>query len=172
MADIHVYPSGKLLFLDKIYQCALGQNGIIPADEKEEGDRKTPAGSYPVRYVLYRDDRIQAPEILNIPCASLAKEDGWCDDCTHPSYNQQITRPFFASHEKLYRDDSLYDIIVVIGHNDDPIEVGKGSAVFFHIAREDYRPTYGCVAVSCPDMLEILTNCDDTTQMIIHSEEM
>lgn len=73
--------------------------------------------------------------------------------------------PFSASHEILWREDHLYDVIVVLGINDDPPIPGKGSAIFFHIAHEDYRPTEGCVAVSKNDMLRILMKCDTSTQI-------
>lgn len=171
MTDLHVYPSGKLCVLGKEYRCAFGENGFIDANQKQEGDKKSPVGIYPLRYILYRADRLEAPLCLDLPIAEISPQDGWCDAPESPYYNQPITRPFEASHEELFREDHIYDVIVVIGHNDDPIKKGKGSAVFFHIARESYQPTAGCIAVSQQDMYEILAECTETSRLIIHGSD-
>ena len=139
------------------YRCALGRSGIV--GDKVEGDGGTPSGIYPMRYVLYRPDRLSAPPATGLPVEVLTPDRGWCDDPAHPDYNRPVTLPFAASHEKLWRDDGLYDVIVVLGHNDDPPVPGKGSAIFMHVARPDYGPTEGCVALALPDLLELLADC-------------
>lgn len=150
---IRVSDGNTLTFQGNTYQCAIGKGGFKV--DKVEGDGATPIGCYPLRRVLYRADRLDTPEtILN--AQAIQPDDGWCDDPASPHYNQPVKLPFAASHEELCRTDHIYDIIVVLGHNDDPPVAGQGSAVFFHLAREHYQPTEGCVAVSLPDMLDIL----------------
>lgn len=147
------------------YRCALGRSGIV--DEKVEGDGGTPSGTYPIRHVLYRPDRLVAPPATGLPVQALTPDRGWCDDPAHPDYNRPVTLPFAASHEKLWRDDGLYDVIVVLGQNDDPPLPGKGSAIFMHVARPDYGPTEGCVALALPDLLEVLAACAPDTSIRI-----
>jgi L,D-peptidoglycan transpeptidase YkuD (ErfK/YbiS/YcfS/YnhG family) len=98
---------------------------------------------------------------LQPPATGLRKQaidpdDGWCDDPKSPSYNRPVKLPCAVSHERLWREDGIYDLVLVIGHNDDPIRPGDGSAVFIHVAHGDYRPTAGCVALAREDLLEVL----------------
>lgn len=137
------------------FRCALGVNGIIDADQKTEGDGKTPAGRWQLRYVMYRADRRPCPR-TKLPVTTISFSDGWCDDPGHPDYNCPVRLPFEASHEKLFRDDHLYNIIVVLGHNDDPPVPGKGSAIFMHIAKPGYSGTEGCVALAEKDLETLL----------------
>jgi L,D-peptidoglycan transpeptidase YkuD (ErfK/YbiS/YcfS/YnhG family) len=108
-----------------------------------------------MRRLLYRADRLNAPETA-LDCAVIAPEDGWCDDPGDAAYNRPVRLPYPASHEKMTRDDHLYDVVVVLGHNDDPVVPGAGSAIFLHVARDDYGPTEGCVALALPDLLALL----------------
>ncbi|HXF90845.1 MAG TPA: L,D-transpeptidase family protein, partial [Candidatus Nitrosotenuis sp.] len=133
---------------------------------KVEGDGATPQGQFPLREVYFRADHLTKPETL-LPTTPLSPDMGWCDDPDHPLYNQRITRPFSARHEELWRQDHIYDVIVVIGYNDRPAIPYKGSAIFLHLARFNYEPTAGCVAVSLPDMLEILKTVTLETQITI-----
>ncbi len=142
---------------DKV-RCALGRAGINYVNAKREGDGSTPCGRFPLRRVLYRADRIQRP-MTGLPVQALTPADGWSDDPADPLYNRPVTLPHPYSHEALWRDDGLYDIIVVIGHNDDPVVLGHGSAVFIHVATPDYAPTEGCVALAAADLLELIENC-------------
>lgn len=123
--------------------------------DKTEGDGGTPAGVFAMRRVLYRPDRLDAPA-TGLPVEATAPDQGWCDDPAHPDYNRPVSLPFAASHEKLWRDDGVYDVIVILGHNDDPPVPGKGSAIFMHVARPDYGPTEGCVALALEDLLDVL----------------
>lgn len=126
--------------------------------EKTEGDGGTPVGMFPLRRVLYRPDRLDAPA-TGLPVEAIKPDQGWCDDPAHPDYNRPVSLPFAASHEKLWRDDGVYDVIVILGHNDDPPVPGKGSAIFMHVARPDYGPTEGCVALALEDLLDVLAKC-------------
>lgn len=158
----------KLTFSGKTYKCAIGKNGF--SADKKEGDGRTPLGIFPLRECWYRADKIEKPQ-TNLPVKIIHENDGWCDDAESPDYNRNIKLPYNLSHEKLWRDDditnphvgfvstkkySIYDLIIPIGYNDSPAVVGKGSAIFIHIARENYEPTEGCVALKLPDLLEIL----------------
>jgi L,D-peptidoglycan transpeptidase YkuD (ErfK/YbiS/YcfS/YnhG family) len=134
-------------------QAAIGARGILR--HKQEGDSATPAGTLPLRRVLYRADRLATP-LCTAPTEPIARTDGWCDDPNHQSYNQMIRLPHTAHHETLWRDDPLYDIIGVLGWNDDPAIRGHGSAIFLHVATRDYTPTAGCIALAKPDLIAVL----------------
>jgi len=135
--------------------CALGKNGVIDAPEGAEGDGKTPLGTYPFRRVFYRPDKEEAPLTL-LPTEPLSPELGWCDDPESPHYNKLVRLPFGPSHEKLWRDDELYDLVLVLGHNDDPVVPGLGSAIFMHVAKEGFKPTLGCVALEAATLRRFL----------------
>lgn len=136
-------------------RCALGRGGVTPAAVKVEGDGASPIGIWPIRQVFWRADRLPRPETA-LPVEALIPEAGWCDDPASPFYNLPVLLPFPMSHEKLWRDDSVYDLIVVLGYNDAPPIPGKGSAIFLHLARPDYSPTEGCVACAKDDLLALL----------------
>ena len=150
---IEVSMPGTVRVGSHAYRCALGPAGIV--DAKTEGDHATPAGEFVLRQGMYRTDRIARP-VTDLPIRPIHKTDGWCDDPNHADYNRLITLPHEGSHEVLWRDDHVYDIVVEIGHNDDPPVPGHGSAVFVHVAREDYAPTEGCVALHMKDLLQVL----------------
>jgi len=158
--DIIVTPAndnparGTLTIGGKTFSCALGKKGI--ALSKTEGDQKTPTGNFPLRTVYYRYDKLSRPIYSKIPMMALLKEDGWCDDPEDRAYNQSVMLPYHASAERLWRDDGLYDVVVILGHNDDPVEKGKGSAIFLHVASETDKATEGCIALKKQDLLEIL----------------
>lgn len=151
------YSDGRLGLNLHSVRAALGKEGVVPAADKREGDGKSPVGEWPMRYVFYRPDRIAAPETA-LPVVALSPDDGWCDDPNSQDYNRHVKLPFEAGHEKLWRDDHVYDLIVVLGHNDDPPVPGMGSAIFMHLAREDYSGTEGCVALARDDLLELLND--------------
>lgn len=142
--------------------CTIGRGGVIPAPEKREGDGASPLGKWRLKRVFYRADRIERPTTA-LPVIPLKESDGWCDAEEHPLYNRPVTLPFSESHEKLWREDHAYDVIVELAHNDDPVIAGLGSAIFFHLAHNDGRPTEGCVAVSLEDMLRVLSQASNET---------
>lgn len=149
---------------DKRWRCAIGRSGMRPANEKVEGDGASPIGRWPIREVFYRADRIGKP-VSPFPCRTIDRLDGWCDDPVHPDYNRQVKLPFAASHEEMWMEDDVYDIVVVLGHNDDPPVAGAGSAVFLHIARPNYSPTAGCAALSREDLLSFLAAAEPSTHL-------
>lgn len=135
--------------------CSIGRGGLRPAGEKREGDGATPVGAWPLRRLLFRPDRLGRPATL-LPTAAIAPDDGWCDEPGDPLYNRPVKLPFAASHERLWRDDGLYDLVVVLGHNDDPPVPGLGSAIFLHCASPGLAPTAGCVALARTGLLDLL----------------
>ena len=146
--------AGGLLVMDGLRsRAAIGRGGVRV--DKREGDGATPAGLLPLRRVLYRADRVARPRAA-VPVMPLAPQDGWCDDPADPAYNQPITLPHPARHEALWRGDALYDVIGVLGWNDDPPVRDRGSAIFLHVASADWTPTEGCVALPMPQVLAVL----------------
>lgn len=148
----------------RMVKCALGYGGL--SANKREGDGATPVGRFALRRVLYRADRVTLPP-LALPVATIDPSDGWCDDPASPDYNRPIKLPSTARHEQMWRKDVLYNIVVVIGHNDDPPVPGAGSAIFLHVARDDYRPTEGCVAIAQSDLMALLADCRADTMIAI-----
>ena len=164
--DLIVKPDGWLHHHAR-HRCALGRTGI--AAEKREGDGTTPVGHFALRRLYYRADRM-APPKTGLPVSVIGKGDGWCDDPACASYNSLVRLPHDGSHEHLWRNDGLYDIVVQIGHNDDPAVPGLGSGIFLHVADKDYAPTEGCVALSLDDLRSVIAECDTGTGLHIISE--
>jgi L,D-peptidoglycan transpeptidase YkuD (ErfK/YbiS/YcfS/YnhG family) len=135
-------------------RCAIGRGGI--GQKQREGDGVTPAGVWPIRSVFYRPDRPLAALTTALPLRPIARVDAWCDAPADPNYNRLVTLPYDASHENMWRQDRLYDIVVVLGFNDMPVIAGKGSAIFLHIAREGYAPTEGCIGLALPDLVDLV----------------
>lgn len=133
--------------------CAIGRGGV-PA-HKVEGDGGTPAGTLTLRRVLYRADRISVPA-TRLPRVPIGPDDGWCDDVHDSSYNRPVRLPHVGRHERLWRDDGLYDLLAVLGWNDAPVVPGRGSAIFLHVATADLAPTEGCVALLLPVLRQLL----------------
>jgi L,D-peptidoglycan transpeptidase YkuD (ErfK/YbiS/YcfS/YnhG family) len=148
-----VHPNGRLIWRGQTSRCALGKGGVRV--DKQEGDGATPSGLLPLRRVFYRADRV-APPRCQLPIEPIAPTDGWCDDPGHRDYNRLVHLPHDARHEELWRQDAIYDVVAVLGWNDQPVVKGRGSAIFLHVARSDYPPTEGCVALALPDVLRLL----------------
>ncbi|HEX2801084.1 MAG TPA: L,D-transpeptidase family protein [Phenylobacterium sp.] len=136
-------------------RCALGRGGVTPADAKREGDGASPAGAWPIRRLLYRPDKGPMPRTA-LPVGAISPDDGWCDAPGDADYNRPVKLPHGAGAERMWRDDDVYDLVVVLGHNDDPPVSPMGSAIFLHLARADYAPTEGCVAIGRADMEALL----------------
>ncbi|MFG1261108.1 MULTISPECIES: L,D-transpeptidase family protein [Xanthobacter] len=136
---------------------ALGRSGI--GADKREGDGRTPAGRWRILALLYRPDHGPRP-VSRLPTRPLRPADGWCDDRADRRYNCPVTLPLGGarkvSHEKMWRDDALYDLVLVIDHNQRPRIAGRGSAVFVHLARPGFKATEGCVALRRADMTRLL----------------
>ena len=135
------------------FPCALGRTGRRAG--KREGDGATPNGRFALRHVFYRSDRLLRPR-TRLPVAALHASDGWCDDPRDRNYNRPVRHPYPASAERLWRDDHLYDLIVVLGHNDRPRVKGRGSAIFMHVAGPGYKPTAGCIALTRPHLSRLI----------------
>ncbi len=163
MAEI-IVTGNKFHFQEKTYRCATGKGGFSSA--KKEGDGATPIGLFSLRECWYRADRIKRPK-TKLPLCIIAEDDGWCDDPQSTEYNLPVKLPYPASHEKLWRESHVYDLVIPIGYNDVPIVSGKGSAIFMHLAHDDYRPTEGCVALLQKDLLEILPRLSVDTRIEI-----
>lgn len=163
--DIQVYSCGLLICENRVYHSALGKTGLT--DQKREGDGATPIGRFPLRTLFVRRNRVANVE-TDLPSISIQENDGWSDDPDDPEYNRHVTLPHRYRHEKLFREDHLYDLVVTLGYNDDPPVPGHGSAIFLHVAQDNYAPTEGCVAVSRPDLLEILRRIGPGDAIIIN----
>jgi L,D-peptidoglycan transpeptidase YkuD (ErfK/YbiS/YcfS/YnhG family) len=151
------WPGGRV-------RAAVGRGGL--SYTKREGDGSTPVGTFPLRCLLYRPDRLAMPR-TGLVVSPIHPSDGWSDDPRDLLYNQAVPLPHPYSHERLWRDDGVYDLIVPLGYNDDPPVPGLGSAIFLHCARPDFSPTEGCVAVALPDLLALLAECGPETLMEI-----
>jgi len=130
-----------------------GRAGV--SDHKMEGDGATPAGTLTLLRVLYRADRVRPPRCA-VAVEPISPADGWCDDPADAAYNKPVRLPFAARNEKLWRDDGIYDVCGVLGWNMAPIVPQRGSAIFLHVARADFAPTDGCVALALPDLVAVL----------------
>ena len=146
---------------------AAGRAGI--RTEKREGDGATPAGTYPLVSVFYRPDRL-LPPASRLPVRPLAQNDGWVDDPNDANYNRLVSLPYPASAEQLWREDELYDALVIIGYNINPVVPGAGSAIFLHIATPDFAPTAGCIAVSKNVLLMLLPLLGPKSKITIRAD--
>jgi len=149
-------------------RCALGRSGIVR--DKREGDGSTPVGRWKLRRLVYRPDR-EAEPLTGLPVAAIEADDGWCDDPADPNYNRPVKRPYPTGHETMWRTDGLYDIVVILGHNDDPPVPGAGSAIFLHCARPDYGPTEGCVALAHADLRRLIAQCGPNTYLAVEDNQ-
>ena len=165
--DIRVYCQGQITVADwgaGPRRCAVGRAGI--AEKTREGDGVTPAGIWPLRNVLYRADRIPRPQTI-LPTAAIQPDSAWCDVPDDPNYNRLVRLPYAILDERLWREDSLYDLIVVVGFNDAPVLPGKGSAIFLHLARPDYGETQGCVALGLDDLTQALAQLATEDRLVV-----
>ena len=149
-------------------KCALGKRGI--GYKKREGDLITPKGQYRIKYLLYRRDRIKKIK-TKLTRLSINKNMGWCNDSKSKNYNQLVKLPCKFNHEKLYRKDNIYDLILVLNFNMNPIKKNKGSAIFIHIAKKKYNKTEGCVAINKKMFLRIVTKITSKTLVKISDQK-
>ena len=161
---IIVKKSGYLNYKNFKFRCALGKNGI--GQKKREGDFVTPKGKYKLIKIYYRADRIKKVR-SPLKKIKIKKNMGWCDDVNSKYYNKQIEINKKISHEKLYRKDSVYDIVVVLNYNLNPIIKSKGSAIFLHVAKKNYNKTQGCIALKKNELLHLVSKIKKNTQIRI-----
>ncbi|MEL6980630.1 MAG: L,D-transpeptidase family protein [Pseudomonadota bacterium] len=162
--DLLITGFGDAWFRGKRAPCALGRGGRRWA--KREGDGATPLGRFAIEFGLYRPDRLAAPRSA-IPFRPIRLWDGWSDAPKDPAYNQPVRRPHPHSHERLWRADPLYDVILVMTANRAPIIPNNGSALFIHLWRGPRRPTEGCIALRRSDLLWILARWSDRSRILI-----
>ncbi len=144
---------GVLEFGPLRMRCALGRAGRRM--RKREGDGASPSGAWRLRQLYYRADRLARP-LCGLPSQTIGPRDGWCDDAQDRNYNRAVRHPYLARAEHLWREDGLYDLIVVLGYNDGPRLKDRGSAIFLHCARDGYLPTEGCIAVCRRDLMRLI----------------
>lgn len=162
---MHIFIKNKNLVINNYnVKCAIGKRGIQV--KKKEGDNITPKGKFKIKYLFYRKDRISKIKtgITKLP---IQKNMGWCDDPCSSMYNKLIKLPYKYSAEKLYRIDNTYDIILVLNYNLNPTIKSKGSAIFIHVAKKNYKNTAGCVAINKKDFKKVLENINKKTWVII-----
>ena len=145
-------------------KCALGKRGI--GNKRREGDFITPRGNFKIKYILYRKDRIKRIQ-SKIKKIIIKKNMGWCDDPLSKDYNKLIKIPSEYSYEKLYKKDNVYDIILVLNFNMNPVIKNKGSAIFIHVTKENYKKTEGCVAIKKIHLLKIIKKLKNNTKIKI-----
>ncbi len=163
---LNAFSDGRFAFDGDELRCAFGRGGAVEAGAKREGDGATPLGTWPLRRVLWRPDRLARPATA-LPAAPIAPDDGWSDDPADPAYNRPVTHPHPHSAERLWREDGLYDVVVVLAHNDDPPAPGRGSAIFLHCAKPGFPPTEGCVALARDDLLAVLARAAPGDALVV-----
>ena len=149
-------------------KCAIGKRGI--GNKKKEGDLITPKGIYKVKYVLYRKDRVKKIK-TKLKKVIIRKNMGWCDDVRSRQYNKIIKLPSNYSYEKLYKKENIYDIILVLNYNMNPIIRNKGSAIFIHVSKKNYKKTEGCVALKKKHLIKILKELKNNTSVKIEAQK-
>ena len=127
-----------LTFNEYKVKCAVGKRGI--GYKKKEGDLITPKGQYKIKYILYRKDRLQKIQ-TKLKKKIIKKNMGWCDDPESKKYNQLVKIPNNYKYEKLFRKENIYDVLLVLNFNMNPIKKNRGSAIFIHISKRNYAKT-------------------------------
>ncbi|HEY1980986.1 MAG TPA: L,D-transpeptidase family protein [Xanthobacteraceae bacterium] len=157
---------GLLIAGGTIVRVALGRTGIKAA--KREGDGATPAGRFHPLRLWWRADRLPRPRTW-LPARRITQADAWCEDPADRRYNRAFRRSANEPGDRLLRADGLYDVIIEIDHNTRPRVARLGSAVFIHVARANFDPTAGCVALSRPGLLRLISSLTTKTRIHIHS---
>jgi L,D-peptidoglycan transpeptidase YkuD (ErfK/YbiS/YcfS/YnhG family) len=155
---------GRLCAGGRAVPCSLGRSGCRVV--KREGDGATPIGAWRLIEVRYRADRLPRPRSA-LPVRPLRADDGWCDAVGDRNYNRPVRHPYQTSAEQLWRSDNVYDLLVVVAHNQRPRVHGLGSAIFIHLARPGMTPTAGCVALGVRDLRLLLARCGPRTRLVV-----
>ena len=159
---IIVKKSGYLKYKNLKFQCVLGKAGI--KNKKTEGDKITPKGIFEIIKMYYRADKIKDIK-TSIKKIKIKKNMGWCDDPNSRFYNKQIRLPTKVGHEKLFRNDDLYDLILVLNYNINPIIKNKGSAIFLHVSTKNLHSTKGCIAIKKKNLITLLAAIKKNTKI-------
>jgi len=164
---MHIFINKKYLtYKNYKAKCAIGKRGI--GLKRKEGDLITPKGNYKIKYIMFRKDRIRNIK-SKVKKIEIKKNMGWCDDPRSKEYNKIVKLPSVYSHEKLYKKENVYDIIIVLNYNMHPIIKNKGSAIFIHVAKKNYKKTEGCVAVGKNNLLKIIKELKKNTKVRIEN---
>ena len=161
---IIVKKSGYLKYKNFKFRCALGKKGI--GKKIKEGDNITPRGTFKITKIYYRPDKIKKL-ITFFKKIKIKRNMGWCDDPRSKFYNKQMKIPSKFSHERFYRNDNIYDIIAVLNYNTNPTIKNKGSAIFIHISKNNYKQTAGCVAIKKKNLIKLLKIIKKNTKVKI-----
>ena len=165
---MHIIINKKYLtFNDYRAKCSIGKRGI--GIKKKEGDLITPEGKYKIKYILYRKDRVKIQ--TKIKKIIITRKMGWCDDPNSKQYNKLIKLPSAYKHEKLYKKENIYDIVIVLNYNMNPIVKNRGSAIFIHVAKKKYEKTEGCVAIRKTLLLKITKDLKKYTKVLIEGQK-
>lgn len=160
MSDILQIDKNHISFGGTIIPCTVGRSGF--SNDKWEGDGCTPTGKWKLLTVYYRPDKMCTPK-TNLPVIEITPDLGWSDDPNDLMYNQAITLPSRFSHEKLWREDNLYDLLITINHNTNPVVPERGSAIFIHQMHENATPTAGCLALKLSDLKNLISTVTEDT---------
>ena len=156
---------GLIKYKNFKFRCALGKAGM--GEKKREGDNVTPTGTFKIVKIYYRGDRIKKIS-SKFRAIEITKNMGWCDDPNSKNYNQLINLPSKYNHEKLFKKTNIYDLIIVLNYNMKPVIKNKGSAIFIHVAKKNYQPTQGCIALKKNDLLKILSKINKNIKIKIN----
>ena len=162
---MHIFIKNKYLnYGNYRIKCSVGKRGI--GIKKKEGDLITPKGCFKIKFLLYRKDRIKKIK-TKLKKIVIKRNMGWCDDPISKKYNKLVLIPFGYSHEKLFRKDNIYDAILVLDYNMRPIKKNKGSAIFIHISKGNYKSTNGCVGIKKLNIIKIIEKLKNGTEVKI-----
>ena len=163
---MHIHIKKRLFFFqDYKVKCAIGKRGI--KKKRREGDLITPKGTFKIKKIFYRPDRVKNLK-SKIRKEAINRKMGWCDDPKSKKYNMLIRYPFNYNSEKFYRSDNIYDIVLVLNFNMNPIKKNFGSAIFIHVAKKKYSPTRGCIAIKKVHLKKIIKKLTNSSKVIIH----
>ena len=161
---MHILINKNYLTYNKLkVKCAIGKKGI--GYKRKEGDLMTPLGEFNIKYILYRKDRVKVSTKLKKKV--IKKNMGWCDDPKSKQYNKLVKLPFAYNHEKLFKKENIYDIILVLNYNMNPIKKNKGSAIFIHVAKNNFKRTKGCVAIKKISLIKLIKKISSYTKVKI-----
>jgi len=162
---MHILINNKQLsFYNYRVKCSIGKRGI--GLKKREGDLITPKGLFKIKYILYRKDRVKKLK-TKLKKIIIKKNMGWCNDPNSIKYNKLVYLPFKPKYEKLFKRENIYDIIIVLDYNMHPITKNKGSAIFIHVSKKNYKKTEGCVAIKKIHLLKIIKKINFKTKVKI-----
>ena len=161
---MHILINKNYLKYNKLKaKCAIGKKGI--GYKKQEGDLITPRGQFKIKYLLYRKDRLKI--LTKLKKKVIKKNMGWCDDPQSSQYNKLVRLPFAYKHEKLFRKENIYDIILILNYNMNPIKKNKGSAIFIHVTKNNFKKTEGCIAIKKTKLIKLIKEISPNTKVKI-----